>query len=266
MARNAHRESGMRTPKTHLLGLALVLVAAGACSSSEPSQAQASELTQVTNSDVNATVVATNCGVSPVVTLDGKLVLSPLGLRLTFRNNEKGTHENVQETSTDVVVLSAGQSIPIPNFQSTGAVKDPYVWIQIVDGNGNAVTGEILLGRCADGLANVATTAPILATAHVDVDHCDNTGSSVSVDGSVTLSGLTIRVIFRDSPDATASTVVMTKTDVVVVPLGQSFTIPKQPSRGGVGGNPWIYGQFIDGNGNALGAQVLIGRCVQLAK
>jgi hypothetical protein len=40
---------------------------------------------------------------------------------------------------------------------------------------------------------------------------------------------------------------------------------PKQPVLGGVGGNPWIYLQFIDGQGNALSGERLLGRCVQLA-
>ncbi len=248
--------------KTHLLGLSVALVAAVACSSGESSQSQSATLTQVTTSDVDAAVLAANCGVSPVVTLDGKITLSGLGLRLTFRNNEKGTHENVQEVTSDVVVVPNGQTIAIPSFSADGTTKDPYVWVQLVDGNGNAVTGELLLGRCADGLANVATTAPVVATAHVDVESCDNTGSSVSVTGKVTLSGLTMRVIFRDSLDAKSSTVVTTQASLVVVPLDQAFTIPKQPSRGGVGGNPWIYAQFIDGSGNALGSQVLLGRCV----
>lgn len=250
----------MQFGKTHLISVAIA--AAGACSGT--SSEQASALTQLTQGDVNAKVIATNCGVNPVITLDGKITLAGLGIRLTFRNNEKGTHENVEQLTSDVVIVPVGHAIAIPNFSSDGSVKNPYVWIQLLDGNGNPASGEMLLGRCADGLANIASTAALVATAHIDLADCDNTGSSVSVSGNVTLSGLTIRVVFRDTLDATANTVVTTRTDVIVVPLGQAFTMPKQPVRGGVGGNPWIYAQFIDGNGNGLGAQTLLGRCVQL--
>lgn len=242
--------------QAHLISVAIV--AAAACSGTSSEQ---NALTQTTNGDVNAKVIATNCGVNPTITLDGKITLSGLGIRLTFQNNQKGTHENVQQLTNDVVIVPDGHAIAIPNFSSAGSVKNPFVWIQILDSNGNAVSGEVLLGRCAEGLAAIQATAPLVATAHIDLEGCDNTGSSVGITGSVSLSGLKIRVIFRDALDATSSTVVTAQTDVIVV--GETFTMPKQPSRGGVGGNPWIYAQFIDGNGNALGTQVLLGRCVQ---
>lgn len=47
------------------------------------------------------------------------------------------------------------------------------------------------------------------------------------------------------------------------VPSGFGITIPKQPVQGGVGGNPYIFVQFVDSNGNPISAPVFIGRCVQ---
>ena len=44
---------------------------------------------------------------------------------------------------------------------------------------------------------------------------------------------------------------------------GASLTIPKQPVNGGVGGNPYIYIKFTDGQSNDLSDEVLLGRCVQ---
>jgi len=41
---------------------------------------------------------------------------------------------------------------------------------------------------------------------------------------------------------------------------------PKQPVLGGVGGNPWISVQFLQGDGSAIGSEELLGRCVQLGK
>jgi hypothetical protein len=35
--------------------------------------------------------------------------------------------------------------------------------------------------------------------------------------------------------------------------------------EGGVGGNPWFWIQLRDDQGAALGEEILVGRCVQLA-
>src|SRR5439155_6934907 len=48
-----------------------------------------------------------------------------------------------------------------------------------------------------------------------------------------------------------------------VVPAEQSISIPKQPVDGGVGGNPFIWVQLVDGRNNALTSMIYLGRCVQ---
>ena len=53
------------------------------------------------------------------------------------------------------------------------------------------------------------------------------------------------------------------ETNVVLLNLGESITIPKQPVRGGVGRNPHIYIQFTDCRGGNLGDEIYLGRCVQ---
>ena len=42
---------------------------------------------------------------------------------------------------------------------------------------------------------------------------------------------------------------------------GESITFAKQPPRGGVGGNPHIFFQFLDGNGDPYGGEIYLGRC-----
>lgn len=42
------------------------------------------------------------------------------------------------------------------------------------------------------------------------------------------------------------------------------IVFPKQPVLGGVGGNPWFLIQVMDGDGNALSEEMLIGRCNKL--
>ena len=51
--------------------------------------------------------------------------------------------------------------------------------------------------------------------------------------------------------------------DVDLIPDGDKLVFAKQPSRGGVGGNPWIYLQFNDCKGKDYSRPMLLGRCVQ---
>lgn len=81
--------------------------------------------------------------------------------------------------------------------------------------------------------------------------------------------GIDARIVFRnnDNPvggphDADEETVV----EVELVPPGHTIQFPKQPVQGGVGGNPWIFAQFEQGNGDPIGDETLIGRCVQLSE
>ncbi|PYP58832.1 MAG: hypothetical protein DMD44_06790 [Gemmatimonadetes bacterium] len=47
-------------------------------------------------------------------------------------------------------------------------------------------------------------------------------------------------------------------------PAAGTVQFAKQPVRGGAGGNPWIYPQFLDAAGAPFGQEFLIGRCSQL--
>src|SRR3989454_3840572 len=51
--------------------------------------------------------------------------------------------------------------------------------------------------------------------------------------------------------------------DVTVMPANEQIVIPKQPVLGGVGGNPFLWVQFIDTKGIALSGEIFVGRCVQ---
>lgn len=74
--------------------------------------------------------------------------------------------------------------------------------------------------------------------------------------------GLSARIEVRAADGTTAGTIV-TAADIVALQAGESHSIPKQPSRGGVGGNPWIYAQLVDADGAPLTDELFIGRCVQ---
>lgn len=210
----------------------------------------------------------------PYITIEGGFALGGLGSRFTFTNNVKGTHTYSSDAHVDITAVPNGQNITIPKQPVLGGVGgNPFIWVQLEDGNGNALTDEVFVGRCVQGLGkNVAVDFSSLANALANVsisgDCQNNPGPFITLSGDLTVqSGLTAKLIFRnnDNPvggphQATADAVV----NVQLVPPGQTITFNKQPVLGGVGGNPWIWFQFLNGQGVGIGSQVLLGRCVQL--
>ena len=91
----------------------------------------------------------------------------------------------------------------------------------------------------------------------------NNPGPYITLDGDLTLGGLGARIVLTNNAKFTHSASADVFADVTLIPAGEKFTIAKQPSRGGVGGNPWIYFQFLDGQGGSLCAPIKLGRCVQ---
>ena len=257
--------------------LALFLPLAVACSSdtSENLGTAHQALTQVSDSvavpsQAHATVTATDCtnAPGPFVTLNGELTLGGFGVELVFRNNVKGTHEHVEETSVELLVLGAGETITIPKQPVLGGVGgNPYIFVQLVDGSDNPLTDEVLLGRCVQGLDNVDLLlgAPGLANTWLTELECSNSpGPYINVDGVLTMNGVKAKIIFRNNPQGTHETDVTT--ELTLLASGTSFSFPKQPPLGGVGGNPYIYLRFVDGSGNQLGSETYLGRCKQLSK
>jgi hypothetical protein len=272
-----------RTLSTIALASTLSLFGIPACGSSEepiPSQTEAptSQAPAAVSasqavallSHLSATATAGECDNSggPWVTLEGALSLGGMDTRFIFRNNTQGTHEAVVETSTEVQILAAGESITIPKQPSRGGVGgNPLIWLQLVDGSGNALTSEIFLGRCNQGLsaAEADFIEGALASLNVQGDDCTNhPGPYITMDGSLTLGGVKARLIFRNADNRVGGPhvkVVTTTTDVELITEGGGFTIPKQPVNGGAGGNPRVYLQFLGSGGDALSDEIYLGRC-----
>ena len=104
-------------------------------------------------------------------------------------------------------------------------------------------------------------------SAHVSIaatsSGCENNpGPWITIDGALTLGGVNAKIVLTNNRKFTHVTAADVASEVTLIPLGQQIQIPKQPVIGGVGGNPWIYFQFTDGQ-NALGKPKLLGRCVQ---
>lgn len=206
----------------------------------------------------------------PQITLNGALTLGGLGADLIFRNNEKGTHTHEEPTVVDVTLLPAGESLSIPKQPVLGGVGgNPFIWVQMVDGQGGPLTGEIFLGRCVQGLSGFTADfiIPATAVARMSTADCDNSpGPYITLSGELALTGVNARLIFRNNVEGPHEAADTTTADVVIVPAGETIQFPKQPVLGGVGGNPWISILFRDGDGDAIGGEFLFGRCVQLSK
>ena len=129
-----------------------------------------------------------------------------------------------------------------------------------------AVAGIALLGLSARADQQVSTpfSLPMHVNCKVDESDCDNThGPTIKMSGDITLGGIKMRLIFQNNLKGTHTTTVVGQSEVVLLPLGGTITLPKQPVLGGVGGNPYIYLQFNDGEGNDLTDEFFLGRCVQ---
>ena len=110
--------------------------------------------------------------------------------------------------------------------------------------------------------ANFKQTAKVSLTA-IPSGCENNPGPYITLNGAISLSGVTAKIILTNNAKFTHVASAQTSADVVLIPAGESITIAKQPSRGGVGGNPWIYFQFTDCKGGTLGSPIKLGRCVQ---
>ena len=216
---------------------------------------------------INGVVNASGCQNSPgpKVTLGGTISLGGLCAKVTLSNNTKGTHTTTVEQEFTVTLVAEGSTISIPKQPVLGGTGgNPHIYLQFHDGNGQDLSQEFYLGRCVQGLkltADVLNEA--IARATVEGDGCSNhPGPVITLGGDITLGGLHAKFIFRNNKKGTHTAEVAR--DVAIILDGTKVTIPKQPSQGGVGGNPIITIQFCDGSGDPIGDPVVLGRCNQL--
>jgi len=213
---------------------------------------------------VNCVVDESGCNNNPgpTITLGGTIALGGMKARVILANNLKGTHEIQVVNSYDVALLIQDSPIEIPKQPVLGGVGgNPHIYLQFHDGKGQDLSDEFYLGRCVQGLnvsADLLQEAIALATVHSDA--CSNKGGpNITLGGEITLGGLHARIIFRNNVKGTHTA--ETVSDVAIILDGTKLVIPKQPSKGGVGGNPLVYLQFLQGNGESIGDPVLLGRC-----
>jgi len=118
----------------------------------------------------------------------------------------------------------------------------------------------------AIGVETVSATVPMATEVHTDVTTggCDNSpGPYITLTGEISLGGLGVTLIFRNNFKGTHEHTESTTASIVVLPAGETIQFAKQPPLGGVGGNPFIWIQFTDENGNPTSGEIFLGRCVQ---
>jgi hypothetical protein len=145
-----------------------------------------------------------------------------------------------------------------------GVGGNPYIYMQFFDGKDCALTEELYLGRCVQGLSLEGDFLnDVLGSTTVHADGCSNhPGPVITMGGQITLSGLKARIIFRNNAKGTHAA--ETYTDVNLIIEGTPVTIPKSPHQGGAGGNPLILLQFLQCDETPIGDMFFLGRCNQL--
>jgi hypothetical protein len=123
------------------------------------------------------------------------------------------------------------------------------------------------LGRCVQGLNSVDLDFDIPTGAHAGVDSegCTNSGGpNITLSGELKLGGLCGSLIFSNNAKLTHATAADVVIDIVLIPAGKSIVFAKQPPLDGAGGNPFIYVQFLNGQGVEISDYIFVGRCNQL--
>ena len=202
----------------------------------------------------------------PTITLDGAITLGGLGANLIFENNLKGTHSALVETwATNIALVPLGSAIIIPKQPVLGGVGgNPHIYFQFLDGKSNALTQELYLGRCVQGLSLEGDFLnDVIGSTTIHTDGCNNNpGPVITMGGQIVLSGLKARIIFRNNVKGTHTTQRFSDVDLIIE--GTRVTIPKSPHQGGAGGNPLILLQFLQCDETPIGDLFLLGRCNKL--
>ena len=249
--------------KKYIAASVIAMIMAGITALPVFAQEASTSIMEPVSMHISATASDCTNNPGPYITLSGTMALGQVGAQFTFQNNADGTHTYKTSTTSSIVIPQADQ-IQIPKQPVQGGVGgNPYIYLQFVDSNGNPLTAPIFLGRCVQGLSDANANFAITSTLMADVSalDCSNKASTISLSGSLALSGINARLIFSNSPDGPH--VYDASMTATVVPSGMSIVFPKQPSLGGVGGNPWISLQFQGVDSTPIGDPISLGRCVQ---
>jgi hypothetical protein len=153
----------------------------------------------------------------PTVTVGGEIALGSVTARITFSNNTKGTHTATVQTQYDVALLLGDSTITIPKQPVLGGVGvHPYIYFQFTDSKSNAVSEEVFLGRCVQGLTVTSELVQQAALfSHIVADCSNHPGPFITLDGTIKLAGLNGKLIFRNNVKGTHTAEVSTTVAII---------------------------------------------------
>jgi hypothetical protein len=221
--------------------------------------------------------ICTNTGSQ--ISFTGGMTLTGAKVAVIFKNNTKGTKTltKVGEVVYEVIPAEAGLSVPKqPAFGGVGG--NPHISFQVSETGTEAepysvpLTERIYLGRCVqdfNGRVERDIRIGTSLSALVGALECTSKGSSLTLQADSESASLTGTLFF----DNNYNRVVHERTTAASaqVSLKPSIRLRKGWGVGGAGGNPLIYVQFLDKDGNAVQdlngrvvPETLIGRCKDL--
>ena len=129
----------------------------------------------------------------------------------------------------------------------------------------------ILLGVTttrADQDISFGYTTPVTAHISVSTGECDNSGGpTINLGGEILLGEYKANLTYYQN--VRKNLTLVGQNAQILLSTANAISLPKQPPRGGVGGNPYAWVQFFkadgsnSGPGTALGDKIYLGRCVQ---
>lgn len=257
------------TRKLMLAGAALAAVAAvtvsTGASTADATPAAAGEAVRI-SARVEVEVLDRSCdNTGSTVEISGSMTLAGQGVRLTFRNNVKGTHTAQIVDQLQIAVTPFDEQLEFPKQPAFGGVGgNPWISVQLQSA-GQALTPPIVLGRCVQGAVSHVgrdVMLPAEMAMLLTALDCSNKGSSLTLDMSSADAGIDALLLF----DNNRNKVVHRRQAAAeaLVTLSGERTIRKGGGVNAAGGNPLVSAQFVDGSGDPLSDEMFLGRCNRL--
>src|SRR5262245_9728329 len=101
-----------------------------------------------------ANVQAMECSAAPGprVTVAGNLMVAPVDLEVIFSHLPGAQDPQASTVVKRMVVPSNAAPIPATQQEIRAPISgNPYLWLQLTDSKGRALTSEVFLGRCDQG-------------------------------------------------------------------------------------------------------------------
>lgn len=201
------------------------------------------------------------------VAIGGSIKAGGLGARLIYRRVERGTCLPIEEISSERIALHHDRSVPIRarSIDRSVAGPPPDLWIHYLNA-GSPISAPTRLGRCDQGPFDLNPDLPldlfvdaaVLRGEMVDL----NPASKLAISGEVAIrSGVTARLTLSDGDrPGDPPMIPIAAIDVPLIPENTIIRLPRQPLTAPLGRDSWIFLAFLDGNGQIVGGESLLGR------